>query len=105
MNRFEISKNSLESLVSHTIDADKQIRLHHKKYLNFIPNKPLRLKFISKARVSIIACVETVFGKDIVKVVDKAAESIRKNLEEYSSIKVSSVQLRVKDVFNETAND
>ncbi len=105
MNRYEISKGSLASVVSHTINADKQIRLHHKKYLNLIPNRPLKLKYNSKARISVYAQVETLFGKDIVKVIDKAAETIRKNLEELTSIKVSKIILRVKDVFNEVTDN
>ncbi len=104
MNQFEISKDSLISLVRLTIDADHDVRLHNRTWLKWIHNTPLKIAFISKGKVSVSAQVETRFGQDMVKVIDKMAETIRKNLEGQAKIKVHRIRLNVKDVFNEVAD-
>lgn len=105
MNKFEISKHSLTSLVRLTIENDSDVCLHQRSWLKILHNQPLRIRYVSRGRISVQADIETRFGQDMVKVTDKAAETIRKNLENHSHIKVHSIRLNIKDVFNEATGN
>ena len=63
--------------------------------------KRLKIDYSSRTSISLQIEVEVKFGQNIVKTIEKASNEIRNNLTNMAGIQVKSLELTVKDVFDE----
>lgn len=101
MNRHTIEKESLEKMVSLTVDKNPDVRLHRSKILGTWDRKPLQIVYQGRSSVAIRIDIDIRFGLDMMKVIDKISNEIRGNFEKLAKVTVKSLQLKVKDIFDE----
>lgn len=105
MRRFIVNKTSLQSMVKHTINKSKAVRLFERVIFWKIKNKPLKISYIGSSSVAIKVDIEIKFGENIIETVAKMSKLICDNLVKLAGIHVKSLELNVKDVFNEKTLD
>lgn len=101
MNRYVVKKKSLSGLVKNTVNKNSDIRFHHQTFLRFIKNRPLRINYINMHKVNVRLELEVRFGINVIETVNKISEEVRKNLEQLTGVSVKSIEIVVKDIFNE----
>jgi len=100
-NRVTIDKNGLESMVRHTIGRNPDLKLHERRIIFNISNSPVRMRYVGASSVAVSADIDVRYGVDVAKTVDKASTEIRDNLMKFSKVNVKSLDMNVKDIFDE----
>jgi len=103
MNRFIVKKESLVRMVELTVAKNPDMKLYQPRHRS--ASSSLKLRYNGKKAVSVDLSVSARFGKDILKMVDKLSGDIRTNLEKHSGIRVKTVEVQVKDIFDDEKND
>lgn len=101
MNRHTIEKQSLESTVRLTVEKNPEIRLHRSRILGRWDRNPLSVVYTGNSSVQVFIDIDVKFKVDMMKAVEKATAEITNNLEKLVKVRVKSVQLKIKDVFDE----
>ncbi|NPV01561.1 MAG: hypothetical protein HPY53_09295 [Brevinematales bacterium] len=100
-NRVNVDKYGLESMVRHTISRNPDMRLHVRRMPIRLVSSPLKMNYAGSSSVDIAADVDVRYGADVIKTVEKASQEIRDNLLKLTRVNVKSLEMNVKDIFDE----
>jgi len=100
-----VDKSSLETLIRLTVDKDEDICLYSRKFLRKFSNTPLRIKYSGNSSLFISIDVTVKFGREIGKTLDRLSKSLSENLLNLAGVQIKSLELNVKDIFDEKEVD
>lgn len=64
-------------------------------------SSPLKMDYAGSSSVDIEVDVDVRYGADVIKTVEKASQEIRDNLLKLTRVNVKSLEINVKDIFDE----
>jgi uncharacterized alkaline shock family protein YloU len=64
-------------------------------------SSPLKMDYAGSSSVDIAVDVDVRYGADVIKTVEKASQEIRDNLLKLTRVNVKSLEINVKDIFDE----
>lgn len=101
MKSFKIEKESIVGLLERMIDLRKDVRLFRVRFLNLFRNNPVRFHYSTTKSIDLRLDIEVLYGQDIVAVLEKVSEEVKKELERQTHLQVRTLSITVRGVYHE----